>query len=163
MNTQRAIADPKEQRQFVRLPFSGSVDYRYGAEDSGNATATDIGRGGMRVYLGRYLRPGTLLMIALPEGKGELKARIAWCSPTLSGGFFVAGVRVLHNEFESLQLMGDLLCDAVIQEGGVDHLLEERGSSTVWPATATEARQSKEKKQSWLCRFMYAASAMITF
>jgi hypothetical protein len=163
MNTQKAIADPKEQRQFVRMPFSGSVDYRYGAADCGKATAYDVGRGGMRVYLGRYLRPGTLLMIALSDGKGELKARIAWCSPTLSSGHFVAGVRVLHNELESLQLMSDLLCDAVIQEGGVDYLFEERVNTMVLPATIAETKQSNKENQSWLCRFLYAASAMIAF
>jgi hypothetical protein len=159
MNTHEAIAEPKEQRQFVRMPFAGSVEYRYGTSESGKATASDIGRSGMRLYLGRYLRPGTLLMIGLPQGRGELKARIAWCTPTLQGGVFVAGVRVLHNEHESLEVMGDLLCDAVIEEGGADYLLEERVDTNVWPPV--EVMRQHENKQSWLCRFFSAAAAMI--
>ena len=84
METNREAEDTVDERRFARVPYRGRVQFECGAGSKGSAQAGDVGRGGMRVRMGRYLRPGTKLMITISlEGSNEqtveLKSEVVWC------------------------------------------------------------------------------------
>lgn len=88
-----------EQRRFTRAQYMGQASYTYGAGLAGACTCEDIGLGGVRVRLGRYLRPGTMVLVELqdPEmGAVEMKARVTWCRGA-ERHEFVGGLRVYHD------------------------------------------------------------------
>jgi PilZ domain-containing protein len=110
MATSASTMITRNNRRGSRVALSGTVKYSYNAGESGTATCCDVSGGGMRVVLGRYLRPGRRLMVQVPHGSNkrrhaELKAEIAWCSPTEEPHEFLAGLRVLHDAPEAAQTL----------------------------------------------------------
>jgi len=113
----------KGQRRFVRIPLTGRVDYRYGAGETGRAEYADVSRSGIGLRLGRYLRPGRRVMLTVdtaPEadrdGTGsELKAQVAWCRPGKEAHTFDAGLRVFHDEVDSMVVVRSLVVRALRQ------------------------------------------------
>lgn len=160
MSTQTTVAKGQNNRQFVRLPFAGQVQYRYGAVEAGKASCCNIGRDGLGLLMGRYLRPGTLIMLQWSDGRAEFKARVAWCTPTNRADIFLTGLRVLHHEAESVSMMSELLYDAERVNGGIDHLYEER----VTPPNAwvhLTPPTPRQETRSWLARMVFAATAVL--
>ena len=110
------------QRRFVRAPLAGTVRYAYASEPGAVAKACDVSRGGLSVEMGRYLRPGTRLMLEVPgvetDGNAaELKAEIAWCRATNSGHAFRAGIRVIEDQPDVLEVMSNLLHRSLFESG----------------------------------------------
>jgi hypothetical protein len=163
MSTQKPLADGRNKRLFARLPFTGQVSYRLGAAEAGNATCCNIGRDGMCLVLNRKLPMGTLLLLNWSDARAEFKARITWSEDTLHPGVYTAGLRVLHDEPDSVAAMSDLLYDAERVNGGIDHLFEERVTP---PATRDhlqlQAAVQRPAPKSWLQRVMFAAAAMFS-
>ncbi len=113
MATSASTMITRNNRRDSRVTLSGTVKYSYSGGESGTATCCDVSGGGMRVVLGRYLRPGRHLMVQVPHGANkkrhaELKAEIAWCSPTEEPHEFIAGLRVLHDEPEAAHTLAAL-------------------------------------------------------
>ncbi len=109
-------------RRFVRVPYPMQMRYSYGALQHGNAVVLDVGRGGMRLRMGRYLRPGTSILFHLPESAGDsgahqLEGRIVWCEPEFGTSQFTAGLRILHDEIESISRVSQLVHHALIISG----------------------------------------------
>ncbi|MBN2310633.1 MAG: PilZ domain-containing protein [Candidatus Hydrogenedentes bacterium] len=112
----------KDERRFVRVPFTGLATYRCGSRDTGGAVCLDVGRGGMRVELGRYLRPGRRLLVSVSGLPGqneriELKARVAWCRPTTNPSVFLTGLRVFHDDARSVAGLTELFYRGLEQMG----------------------------------------------
>lgn len=141
-----AFAIRNEQRRFSRFPFQTSIQYRYGRNEAGLATCCNVGRGGLNLLMGRYLRPGTLLMLeaADPHSEAapiELKAQVAWIEPAGREGAFLAGVRVLEDEAASSDTVNDLIYQAMSANGATAALLEERRKAPApQPASASSIR-----------------------
>jgi len=134
--TQRSGFD--EARRFARVAFGGRVVYRYASDDEGTAYVSDIGRGGLRMCMGRYLRPGTRVML---EAEGvrangqpvELKGQIVWCAPEKQGHRFVAGVRVIYDEPDAVAAVSALVNHALHASGVLERLKE---TAAGWPVRA---------------------------
>jgi hypothetical protein len=96
------------------------VEFVYAPNETAEAMTTDVGRGGMRVRLGRYLRPGTKLLLRFPvadwvEFPAELKAEIVWCGLPRRGEEFAAGLRIIYDEPEVLNWVSRLIHDAIFR------------------------------------------------
>lgn len=116
-----------EARQFARIAFDGRIIYRYAADDAGSAHVNDVSRGGLRLSLGRYLRPGTCVMLETDgvrvNGRPiELKGRIVWCAPERRGHRFAAGVRVMYDEADAVSAMSAFVNHALAASGILDEL-----------------------------------------
>lgn len=116
-----------DARCFARVAFGGRVVYRYGGDDRGIARAEDVSRGGMRLTMGRYLRPGTHILIETPghhtEGQPiELKGKIVWCVPEQRGARFSAGIRVIYDEPDAVTAASALVNHAIVASGMLKNL-----------------------------------------
>ena len=69
------ILPTREHRRCRRAPLRASTDYRDATGERSAATIHNVGLGGMGLTLGRYLRPGTRLMLDMD--RAELKAEVA--------------------------------------------------------------------------------------
>jgi hypothetical protein len=123
-----------DERRFARVPYAGGVEFVYGAGRDGSATAYDVGRGGLRVRMGRYLRPGTRLLVRLPEsgqddGPVELKAEVAWCRRELSALEFEVGLRIFYDAPDALDAISRVMYYALFEQGGL-----HRGAKMPAPA-----------------------------
>jgi hypothetical protein len=101
-----------EQRRYNRASYDTPVQYRYASNLSGQATCMDVSLGGLRLRLGRYLRPGTYMLVTLNERTedGEpvqFKAQVAWCRGA-DNHHFAAGLRVYDDEPGSTQALARL-------------------------------------------------------
>ena len=117
----------KEARCFARIPYAGRFMYRYRADDHGLAVGADVSRGGLKLMLGRYLRPGTNLMIEAPvtlqDGRGiELKGQIVWCDPRKRDRHFAAGVRIVFDEADAISATSTLVWHAISASGMLEEL-----------------------------------------
>ncbi len=106
-------ANPKDARRYLRVPFAGTVNYRY-ADEQGAATCNDLGRGGLRLQLGRYLRPGRRIMLTLTDVMSgshpvELKAEVVWCRPASGSCTFTTGLRVYHDDLDTTHTLSVLI------------------------------------------------------
>ena len=111
-----------DHRRFVRIPYTVPATYRYAAREDGEAVLCDVGRGGVRLRMGRYLRPGTLVLITVDDDVAdsagpELKASIAWCCPDGSASAFEAGMRVIYDEPSAIAEMSRLVHQGLIASG----------------------------------------------
>jgi len=111
-----------DARNFARVAFNSRISYQHGAGDSGMAVASDVSRGGLRLRMGRYLRPGTHVMLQSKEvhadGKPvELKGRIVWCAPEKKGHQFAAGVRIIYDEAVAVMGISAMVNYAIAASG----------------------------------------------
>ena len=100
------------------------MQFKSGAGSKGSAQEGDVGRGGMRVRMGRYLRPGTKLMITISlEGSNEqtveLKSEVVWCRRGPGQLEFDAGIRVYYDAPEALEAISEVMYDALFEQGGL--------------------------------------------
>lgn len=112
----------EEQRRFNRIVCRRPVTYRYAPGYNGKAVCLDAGLGGLRVRLGRYLRPGTHLLVTFPDRTPEdeplqLKARVAWCRGA-DNHHFAAGLRVYDDEPDASTSLAQLVARTVTDAGG---------------------------------------------
>ncbi len=124
MDTNRDTEDTVDERRFARVPFLGRVQFVYGASRKGVAQVNDVGRGGLRVRMGRYLRPGTKLMVSVPlEGSNhrtvELKSEVVWCRRETGDLEFSAGLRVYYDAPEALDAISEVMYFALFEKGGL--------------------------------------------
>ncbi len=120
MADETEITTMNDQRRFARVPFTGAVTYRYEPECDGTAMCADVSRGGMCLHLGRYLRPGKHVMldaVALDGEPLELKAHVAWCRAIPGSHTFATGVRVYHDEPQSMSAMTAMVHEGLEQSG----------------------------------------------
>lgn len=127
--TQTATDD---HRRFVRLPYGAAARYIDGSQAVGQAVVKNIGRGGIAVTMGRYLRPGTLLTISVSDcraaGQCEgLKARVVWSCPLPGSPEFHAGLRIIHDEPGAVAEVSRLLYRALAASGRVPEFAEVAG------------------------------------
>ncbi len=111
-----------DARNFARVAFNGRVSYQYGAGDAGVAAASDVSRGGLRLCMGRYLRPGTHILISSDDVQAdgnpvELKGQIVWCTPEKTGHRFAAGVRVIYDEPDAIMGISAMVNHAIVVSG----------------------------------------------
>jgi hypothetical protein len=142
-----------DQRQFARVPFTGAVTYRYEPDHEGTAMCTDVGRGGLCLHLGRYLRPGrrVMLSVAGPDGEPlELKARVAWCRATPGSRLFATGVRVYHDEPQSLGALSTMVHKGLEQSGVFSELRALHKTRTPQPRTADGRKESATSREAWV-------------
>jgi len=124
MKTNRESEATVEERRFARVPYLGRVQFVYGAGQKGSAKANDVGRGGLRVRMGRYLRPGTKLMVQIPMGDSgekavELKSEVVWCRREPGHLDFGAGLRVYYDAPEALDAISEVMYYALFDQGGL--------------------------------------------
>lgn len=87
----------------ARYILGGSVQYTYGLPvESGMAQWCDVSRAGASISLGRYLRPGRELSLAIPSPVTpgvvvQVRAQVAWCAPAGEAGQFVAGLLIYRD------------------------------------------------------------------
>lgn len=115
MNTARIIPN---QRRDGRVALEGRVAYRYGSTESGVGRWADISERGGCLTMGRYLRPGTYLMVKPTEASrtaqnDELKARVVWCRCVAGSSEFAAGIRIFLDEPSAWQTVEGLLLRAM--------------------------------------------------
>lgn len=114
-----AVIMNEEQRTFTRVPFEHPVGWLEAQGQSGAGVVLNVGRGGVCLLLGRYLRPGRSVEVRFNdiEFRGEpvtLRARVAWCRPADRGSVeFAAGLRVVHDEATSLAAISEVFYAAV--------------------------------------------------
>ncbi len=140
MNTNRDAEDTVNERRFARVPFLGHVQFVYGAGRKGSAHVNDVGRGGLRVHMGRYLRPGTKLMISIPlrdseQRTVELKSEVIWCQREAGRIEFSAGLRVYYDAPEALEAISEVMYYALFEQGGL-----KNGNVKVAAQRATSVR-----------------------
>ncbi|MBM3289860.1 MAG: PilZ domain-containing protein [Candidatus Hydrogenedentes bacterium] len=133
-----------EARRFARVAFAGRMVYRYASDDEGTAEVSDVSRGGLRMTMGRYLRPGTPVMLEAAgvrvNGRAvELKGRIVWCAPEMRGHRFVAGVRVIYDEPDAVTAVSALVNHALHASGVLDEL-KDRAAAALNVAAAWQIR-----------------------
>ena len=88
----------------MRTELDGSIAYKSGCGEAGQATWLNISRTGAAVVLGRYLRPGRLVSLE-PNGTTQtdtvaIPAEIAWCFPVPGTLHFEAGLKILRSDPE---------------------------------------------------------------
>jgi len=111
----------EEQRRTRRTPWRGSVVYQPAPGERGFASWRNISHNGASLQLGRFLRPGRFAMLIsespfTESGTIELKARVVWCRPTQNSEWFVAGVRIYHDDLNAA-LAYTLLVDQAARKG----------------------------------------------
>jgi hypothetical protein len=97
----------------------------------------------------RFLYPDSRVMLRIPgmksvEGTLEFKAKAAWCRPVDGEDRFVAGVRVLFDDLETVVLMSAALYEAAVLHGALDG---PAVSLRIDPREWTAARKAEEPKR----------------
>jgi len=121
MITQTTARIANDPRRSVRAPYSGNATYRYARNEGGSATLVNLCPSGACLALGRYLRPGRFILVALetdcsPCRTIELKGQIVWCRPTEDAGAFLMGVRILQDDPDTGVAISDLLSRSQARE-----------------------------------------------
>lgn len=117
MSVEMAVLGETDQRETERFPHAGSLEYRYGIGEKGRATWHDVGRDGVCIQLGRYLRPGRSIVVVRQERELhdeplELKGRVIWCRPSGDGETYLVGIKVHRSGVELCYAMSSLVREA---------------------------------------------------
>lgn len=94
-----------EQRRFTRLPYLNEAHYRSGPDHDGKAQCHDVSLGGLCLTLGRYLRPGSRVLVTLNELSStgiplQFKSIVRWCRSSQVRRYR-AGLRVYVDDVET--------------------------------------------------------------
>jgi len=97
-----------------RSEVGGTVSYTVSRGESGSAVWRDISRTGARLRLGRYVRPGRVVVLDFPApqfgcGQYRLQARVVWCRQVQDGADFELGLLVVRDEPESALAFASVL------------------------------------------------------
>lgn len=113
MSIERGLDFTRNQRTASRRLVAGELEYQCGAGDTGVARWVNVSPRGGAVVLGRYLRPGTFLLITPADGEPgdryELKAQIVWCLKESDSENFAAGLRIFQDESEAANAIKKLV------------------------------------------------------
>lgn len=118
LNQQPAPIGAK-QRAFTRVPFEHTLRWSYAPGEAGVACVCNISRGGLSVAMGRYLRPGRVVLVQFDDldFNGEalaFDARIVWCCSSRDGhDGFHAGLQVLHGKPITLAKISEIFYLAI--------------------------------------------------
>jgi len=110
----------QESRIFTRLPFDSAVEWRDLTGEDGHAAVRDVSRGGFRLSLGRYLRPGPVVTVTFDHitfngAPVELDAAVVWCKPTDQPDTFLAGLKIIHGGAATLAAASEVFYAAMDQ------------------------------------------------
>lgn len=110
-----------DSRRFTRVPFSRTVAYRCGENDTGLGSCGNVSRTGLGLRLGRYLRPGRRMVVSFDKTEtgapAEVKAHVVWCRPTAEPDVFEVGIRVFHDTPEVVHVLSDMLHEGLAGMG----------------------------------------------
>ena len=110
-----------EHRAFTRVPFSHAIHWLDDNGEGGAASIRDVSRSGVRLSLGRFLRPGPCVRlvfdgIAFNGAQIEVRAVVVWCRPENSASDqFAAGFRIVQGERGTLGAMSEVFYTAIRQ------------------------------------------------
>jgi len=109
------LTTERDTRRFTRVAAEGPVRFYDGSGTLNRATLRDVSYGGLRVTLGRYIRPQTLLQVPVSLDSHQLSfpARVAWCVPDLDSETFQMGLRADHGGKHTMAILSSWVLDAV--------------------------------------------------
>ncbi len=105
----------KETRRFTRVATEGAVQFYDGSGTLNRATLSDVSYGGLRMTLGRYIRPQTLVQVPVAMDNQQLSfpARVAWCIPADDSAHFHLGLKADHGGKYTMAILSSWVLDAV--------------------------------------------------
>lgn len=110
MTSGATSAPVQDERRAKRVPYDGRLTYRYSPVDEGKAVGADVSPQGLRIRLGRYLRPGRRVVLRVDTlSDAELKGRVTWCRPANEPNTFDAGIRVFHDAADSAAALSEMI------------------------------------------------------
>lgn len=97
------------------MTTEGTVQFYDGSGVLNRAVLTDVSYGGLRMRLGRYVRPQTLVQVPVSLGESQLSfpARVAWCSPDPDSRTFQVGLKADHGGKYTMAILSSWVLDAV--------------------------------------------------
>ena len=100
--------------------MEGPIRFYDGSGALSRATLCDVSYGGLRMTLGRYIRPQTLVQVpvSLDEHQLSFPARVAWCLPGENNQTFDVGLKADHGGKYTMAILSSWVLDAV-QQGNV--------------------------------------------
>ena len=119
----------EERRSFTRVPFLESVQWNNASGDRGETKLRNFSRGGLRVSLSRYFRPGPVMNFRFDDIEFEgapvsFDAVIAWCRPAVGAADrFDTGFRIVHEGPETLRAVSEVVYRALSEQS---HMLAAR-------------------------------------
>lgn len=99
MGSLKGVTVQGEQRRSSRAMSSARVSYSYGHGAGGDGVCRNVGRGGLCLRIGRYLRPGRRLLMTIRGA--ELMGRVMWCRADGESHHFLIGIKVFPDEEEA--------------------------------------------------------------
>ena len=131
------MTTPGDARVFTRVPLDQVVHWRHMDGEEGLAQTRNVGRGGLCIELGRYLRPGRLLTvwfdgILYGQKAVSLPTRIAWCKPLPETDRYLVGLEIVDGRSATLAAASEVFytalagygvgtCDEGLSEGQSDN------------------------------------------
>lgn len=109
----------QEQRIFTRVPFARDIQWHDAHNEDGAARIKNVSRSGVALSLGRYLRPGPVLVFRFDDvlfnnRPVEISALTVWCRPEPdSPDRFQAGFAVVHGEPHTLGAISEVFYAAI--------------------------------------------------
>lgn len=105
----------KETRRFTRVSTEGTVQFYDGSGTLNRANLCDVSYGGLRMTLGRYIRPQTLVQVPVAMDNQQLSfpARVAWCIPAEDSQRFYLGLKADHGGKYTMAILSSWVLDAV--------------------------------------------------
>lgn len=104
-----------DSRKFTRVGTSGNIHFFDGNGAPSQARLHDVSYGGLRLSLGRYIRPQTLLRIPvqLEETQVFFPARVIWCKPEAGNESFRVGLQADHGGKYTMAILSCWVLNAV--------------------------------------------------
>ncbi len=105
----------KDIRRFTRVVTDGPVQFYDGNGALSRATLSDVSYGGLRMTLGRYIKPQTLVQVPVSLGEKQLSfpARVAWCTPDGDNRYFQVGLKADHGGKYTMAILSSWVLEAV--------------------------------------------------
>ena len=105
----------KNTRKFTRVAADGAIQFYDGSGALSWATLNEVSYGGLRMTLGRYIRPQTLIQVPVSVGEQQLSfpARVAWCTPDAENRSFRVGLKADHGAKHTMAILSSWVLEAV--------------------------------------------------